>query len=363
MEETILIAEDDSDLNDSITAALTREGYRCISCLDPVKALEAARREDIDLLLTDLKMPNIDGVELANRFNSLQPDARVIMMTGYSTMSTVIEGLRMGIDSYILKPFRMEEILFNVGSSMERRRLMRENRRYQAGLESMVVEQTRELTERFGRLSRSQFESIFAIGNIIEARDAYTRGHTERVTYFAVALAESIGWPENKIRDLSIGSPLHDIGKIGVPDRILKKQSGLDFAEFELMKNHPEIGYRMVRGCDLSPLSVGCIIFHHERFDGRGYPFGLAADDIPEEGRLMAIADAFDAMTSDRIYRPAMPFEKAVGIVRECTGSQFDPKMSDAFLRLIDSGSLDPVLQRGEIKEEFEGLVTRMTEV
>ena len=108
MEETILIAEDDSDLNDSITAALTREGYRCISCLDPVKALEAARREDIDLLLTDLKMPNIDGVELANRFNSLQPDARVIMMTGYSTMSTVIEGLRMGIDSYILKPFRMD---------------------------------------------------------------------------------------------------------------------------------------------------------------------------------------------------------------------------------------------------------------
>jgi HD-GYP domain-containing protein (c-di-GMP phosphodiesterase class II) len=227
----------------------------------------------------------------------------------------------------------------------------------------MVVEQTRELSERYGRLSRSQFESIFAIGNIIEARDAYTRGHTERVTLIAVALAERLGWDEERIRALAIGSPLHDIGKIGVSDSILKKEGPLTFREFEQMKYHPEIGYRMVENSRLASVAVGCILYHHERFDGEGYPFGLKGEDIPEEGRLMTICDSFDAMTSDRVYRPALPLERAVGIMQEGSGIQFDPHMASLFLQMIEKGSFDSVLVREEIREEFERLVTRMTEV
>jgi len=362
MNETILIAEDDADLSESLSETLEREGYNCFSFTDPRDALSAAQEEEIDLLLTDLKMPHIDGIELARQVKSRQPDVRVIVITGFSTMKTVIDGLRIGIDSYILKPFRTEEIIFNVGDALERLRLIRENRLYRAGLESLVVEQTRELSDRCNKLRRSQFESIFAIGNIIEARDAYTRGHTERVTYFAVALAERCGWPEERIRDLSVGSPLHDIGKIGVPDSVLKKEGPLDFHEMEMMKQHPEIGYQMVRGSDFASTSVGCIIFHHERFDGGGYPFGLRGADIPQEGRLMAICDAFDAMTSDRVYRPAMPVDKAISVLRECAGTHFDPEMTDAFLEQIESGKLDPVLTRKEIREEFAHLVTRFTE-
>ncbi len=363
MEETILIAEDDLDLSESICETLRKEGYRCLAFANPLDALETANRVDIDLLVTDLKMPHIDGIELARNIKSLQPDSRVIVITGFSTMNTVIEGLRLGIDGYILKPFRSEEILFNVKKSMERRRLIRQNRSYQAGLESMVVDQTRELVDRYGRLSRSQFESIFAIGNIIEARDAYTRGHTERVTLFSVALAERYGWPENRIRELAIGSPLHDIGKIGVPDGILKKKGPLNFNEFEHMKLHPEIGYEMVKNSDLPSVSVGCILFHQERYDGKGYPFGLKGEDIPEEGRLMTVCDAFDAMTSDRVYRPTMPVERAMDIVREYAGTQFDPHMAEQFLQLIDAGAFDRLLYLEEIREEFEQLVARMTEI
>jgi putative two-component system response regulator len=351
MDETILIAEDDIDLSETICETLRREGYRCLAFADPRDALETARRIDIDLLLTDLKMPHLDGISLAREVTGIHPETRVIVITGYSTMTTVIEGLRLGIDSYILKPFRGEEILFNVRKSVERRRLLHENRSYQAGLESMVVEQTRELSERYGRLSRSQFESIFAIGNIIEARDAYTRGHTERVTLIAVALAERLGWDEERI------------GKIGVSDSILKKEGPLTFREFEQMKYHPEIGYRMVENSRLASVAVGCILYHHERFDGEGYPFGLKGEDIPEEGRLMTICDSFDAMTSDRVYRPALPLERAVGIMQEGSGIQFDPHMASLFLQMIEKGSFDSVLVREEIREEFERLVTRMTEV
>ena len=363
MAEKILIAEDDLDLANSIRAALERESYECSAHADPRRALREAEEGEVGLLLTDLKMPHMDGIELARRVKRIQPDARIVVITAHSTMDTVLEALRMGIDSYILKPFRSEELLFSVRQSLERRRLELENRRYQAGLEEMVEEKTRELLARHTRLSRSQMEGIFAIGNIIEARDAYTRGHTERVTYFAVALAERLGWPEESIKELGVGSPLHDIGKIGVPDYILNKVGKLTFQEFDVMKRHPEIGYSMVRGCNLTPVAIGCIIYHQERFDGSGYPFGLSGGDIPEEGRLMAVCDAFDAMTSTRIYRPALTLEKTLGILRDNSGTQFDPRMANAFLELVDSGVLDSAISRSDFRSEFEGLVARLTAV
>lgn len=358
--DTILIAEDDAALNEAMSESLRRRGFECVACTDPRGALEHARTGKISLLLTDLKMPHIDGIGLCERVHELQPDARMVIVTAYSTIGTVLDALRMGIDGYILKPFREEELILNVENALKRRRLILDNRRYQEGLEQMVEEKTRQLMSHQRELSYSQVLNIFAIGNIIEARDVYTRGHTERVTYFAVELAERLGWRENQIVDLGIGSPLHDIGKIGVPDEILKKQGPLTFREFEIMKKHPEIGYRMVRGTDLAPLTVGCIIYHQERFDGRGYPFGLAGENIPPEGRLMAVCDAFDAMTSTRVYRPALPVEKALQIIRENMGAQFDPEMGRAFLELVDKGAFDGIISETAIKADFEALISRL---
>lgn len=363
MPAKIFLAEDDLELSAIICETLNKEGYDCRGFSNPREALEACRLEEIDLLLTDLKMPEMNGIELAQRTLEAQPDTRVIVITGYSTLTTVIDAMRAGIDNYILKPFRSEELLFNVRRSIERRRMVLMNRRYQAGLEQMVAEQTEQLVERHKKLCRSQLESIFAIGNIIEARDAYTRGHTERVTVFAVALAEKMGWSEQLIRELGVGSPLHDIGKIGVPDSILKKKGRLTFQEMEMMKLHPEIGYEMVKGSEMAPGTVEAIIFHHERYGGGGYPFGLEGKNIPETGRLMAICDAFDAMTSDRVYRPALPLETAIGEMKKESGSQFDPEMTTAFLELIKEGTLDATIIRRGMKREFEKLISRLTAV
>jgi response regulator RpfG family c-di-GMP phosphodiesterase len=361
MDEKIVVVEDDLQLNATILETLKHHGYSCLAFSDPKKALVEIENNDIALLITDLKMPDIDGITLARSALSAHPDTRVLVITGFSTLSTVLYALRLGVDSYILKPFRSEELLLNVRLSLERRRLILDNRRYQSDLEKMVDEQIRELRERHQRLSRSQMESIFAISNIIEARDAYTRGHTERVTYFAVTMAERLGWSEERIRELGIGAPLHDIGKIGVPNTILNKKGPFTFTEFEIMKRHPEIGYQMVRGSGFSKSVMACILYHQERFDGGGYPYGLAGYDIPEEGRLMAACDAFDAMTSDRIYRPAMPVEKAIRIMREESGSHFDPEIAAVFCGLFEKGVFDAVLGGRDVKMEFEKLVSRLT--
>ena len=363
MTETILVAEDDTQLSASIHETLTRVGFNCIIHSDPREALKELEHADVALLLTDLKMPHMNGIELARRTLEIRPDTRIIVITAYSTINTVLESLRMGLDNYVLKPFRSEELLFNIRESLERRRLILENRLYQSNLEQMVQDQTQRLQERHQKLCRSQMESIFAIGNIVEARDTYTRGHTERVTFFAIALAERLGWSEAGIRELGIGSPLHDIGKIGIPNRVLNKQGTFTFEEFEIMKKHPEVGYGMVRGSGFSHGTVACILYHHERFDGNGYPFGLGGKDIPKEGRLMAACDAFDAMTSDRVYRPAMPVEKAADILHQEAGHQFDPEIVSEFAGLLEGGAFDAVLRNHDIKAEFEQLITRLTSI
>lgn len=363
MYDKILIAEDDSDLNATIQEFLSGHGYRCASFTDPRKALISLKQEEYDVLLADLKMPHIDGIHLASQALEVSPDIRVLILTAYSSMHTVVEAIRLGVDNYILKPFSPRELLFQVQRSLERRRLVVENQKYQRGLEQLVEDHTRELLHRQRELRISQMESIFAIGNIIEARDYYTRGHTERVTLYAVAVAQALKWERRKIYDLGIGSPLHDIGKIGVPDRILKKEGPLTFEEHERMKEHTEIGYNMVRGLDFAPGTIACILYHHERYDGKGYPFGLDGDDIPEEGRIMAICDAFDAMTSNRVYRKAMSSHRALEIVEENIGLQFDPTFARVFINLFKTQKIRNYLNETDITKEFNEFVVQLIEM
>lgn len=362
MPARIVLADDDLDLNSSISALLSGAGYDIVSFDDPRAALEEIRENDCDLLIADLKMPHLTGLEMAEVVRELRPDTRILVITGHSSMQSVLDALRMGVDQYIPKPFNAELLLFQVRRALERRNLEMENRRYAKGIARLVEERTHELVRRQLELRTSQLENIFAIGNIIEARDTYTRGHTERVTLYAVSVAEKLGWENERIRNLGIGSPLHDIGKIGVADAILKKQGPLDFSEYERMKDHPAIGYEMVRGIDLAPGTVACILYHHERFDGKGYPFGIKGADIPAEGRIMAICDAFDAMTSTRIYRPAMTVEKALDIVCSNSGSQFDPDYADVFKELVESHAIDSLLYEADISEEFGDLLERLME-
>lgn len=354
----ILIAEDNHDLNKSLGDLLNMEGHLCSNYLDPQEALSNLKDNDYDILLTDLKMPGLDGIELTEKALKIRPDMRVIIMTAFSSMPSVIKAIRLGVDNYILKPFKVKELLFLINKSLEKKKLVLENRRYRKGLENLVQEMTHDLLTTQQNFSASQLESIFAIGNIIEARDFYTRGHTERVALYACATAKAMGWDEKKIYGLGIGSPLHDIGKVGIPDAILKKPGALTNEEYEKMKEHCIIGYEMVKDTNFAVGIINCILQHHERFDGRGYPFGLKGNNISQEGRLLAIVDAFDAMTSSRIYRKGMPMEKALSIIQEEAGKQFDPKYAKAFLSLNEKGTIKNILEKEDYINDFKVLVS-----
>jgi putative two-component system response regulator len=363
MNNKILLVEDDSELNASIRHLLEKHGFTCHSYEEPTPAIDAIAGDNYDLLITDLKLPHFDGITLARKALAVRPDLRTLIITAYTSMPSVIDALRLGVDNYILKPFSSEELIFQVERALERRRLTLQNQQYQQNLTQLVEERTAQLVERQRELSTSQMENIFAIGNIIEARDVYTRGHTERVTLYAVMLAQTLGWDDQRIHDLGIGSPLHDIGKIGVPDSILKKNGPLTFEEYEMMKDHPTLGYELVRGTDLPIGTTACILYHHERYDGKGYPFRLGGEDIPVEGRVMAICDAFDAMTSSRVYRKAMDIPKATAIVKENAGTQFDPHLADAFCELVAQGRINAFLFEADLSQQFEELLSELTRI
>lgn len=363
MHREILLVEDDIELAGSVCDFLKSRNIECNYFADPREAVATARECKYPLLITDLKLPHINGIELAAKIRAHQPEIRVLIITAYSSMPTVLEALRLGVDNYLLKPFSSRELIFHVDRALERYDLVKQNQRYQKNLEQMIQERTNQLTHRQQELRTSQMENIFAIGNVIEARDPYTRGHTERVTLYAVSLAEAMGWDRSTIYALCIGSPLHDIGKISVPDAILKKNGPLTTIEYDIMKDHPGQGYDLVKDTDLHPSTVACILYHHERFDGRGYPFGLKGENIPPEGRIMAVCDAFDAMTSNRVYRKAMSTEKALEIVRQNAGAQFDPEIAKVLIDLVEENPDANLFNEGDISEEFNTLVAQLIEV
>ena len=202
-----------------------------------------------------------------------------------------------------------------------------------------------ELKSKSEEIRQGYMATINVLTRSIEARDKYTIGHAWRVTRFALALAEALGWDEEQQRALEIGSLLHDVGKVGVEDAVLCKVGRLTEDEYSVMKGHPQIGARILKDVSFLQLAMPCIRSHHERWDGRGYPDGLTAEEIPVEGRILAIADAFDAMTSNRVYRKGMGSEKAVSQLRECAGSQFDPQLAKLFVALFEEGKVDYVMQ------------------
>jgi HD-GYP domain-containing protein (c-di-GMP phosphodiesterase class II) len=193
----------------------------------------------------------------------------------------------------------------------------------------------------YEELKESYLQTLTALANAVEARDIYTRGHTERVCMMAQALASEMGWDEEKLWEVKMGGILHDIGKLGVPDAILNKAETLTSEEFDVMKQHPVCGEKILEGIPFLSPAIPYVLYHHERFDGKGYPYGLRKDQIPLQGRLMAVVDTFDAMTSDRPYRKAKTFRQALDEIRDCAGTQFDPDISQLFLRTWEKGLID----------------------
>jgi putative two-component system response regulator len=326
----VLIVDDESNIRAVLLRALAGANYALREAPSGAAALERLAEEPADVVISDLQMPGMSGLELLRAVKARDDTVGFIMLTGAGTMKDAIEALRLQADEYLLKPFNIEEVALAVQRALRHRALLLENRYYQAHLEERVKEQAEQLENMF-------VEALLSLANAIEARDGYTRGHVERVTRYAVATGNELGLSADRLRNLWVGALLHDVGKIGVPDTILRKPGKLTKEEYEIMKRHPGIGAAIMERSSFLRPALEAVLHHQERWDGLGYPFGLQRDQISVEGRILSVADTYDAIITTRPYRPMRSPAEAVAELRRYAGTQFDPDVVDAFVRAMQN--------------------------
>ncbi len=330
----ILIVDDDSSVRDVISVLLGEEGYACTAVSSAEAALAVSKSAEFSLVISDVRMPGKDGVWLLERMRDSYPDTAVVMLTAYGDTEAAVECLRSGATDYLLKPPKVTELVRAIERALGRRRLELARLKYRRSLENRVREKTAELSRTLHDLETTYSQTLWSLVAALDAREHETSDHSQRVVRYSIALAKKLGFPEREMPDLGRGALLHDIGKIGVPDAILLKPDELDPAEWEVMKRHPQIGFDILRSIDFLRASAEVVLCHQERFDGGGYPRGLEGDEIPMPARIFAIADTFDAMTSDRPYRKALSPEEARREIARFSGTQFDARVVDAFLSI-----------------------------
>jgi cyclic di-GMP phosphodiesterase len=345
----ILVVEDDREVGPLFAQLLKRAGFDPTLVGSSFEGRRALARQGFELALCDINLPGESGLELARHLVQRYPDTAVLMVSGLDDPQTARTAIELGAYGYIVKPFTHNELLIGVLNALRRRELEFESRERREELETAVRKQTAALWQTIERLKasederrRSETEAIRRLAAAIEFRDAATGIHIERMSGFVAHLALEAGLTPERCELLRLASPLHDIGKIAIADQILLKPGPLTEAERATMNTHAEIGHRMLAGSGIELLDVAATIArtHHEQFDGRGYPEGLRGGAIPVEGRIVALADVFDALTSGRPYRPAFPFEHAVEMMRSRRGSHFDPELLDLFLVSVASPPL-----------------------
>lgn len=330
----ILIADDEVDIRELLGDYLNGQGYDCLLAADAFEALELLRdHPEVDMLMSDIRMPGKSGLELLQEVKRQDEDRVVVMISAVKDIASAISAMSLGAYDYVAKPFKLTEVGAVALRAMERRHLLLENKAYQRDLERKVQEQTKELRQALHELDDTYRFTLQALVTALDTRDEETQGHSLRVVRYTMALARLM-----EIRDpqllkiIEYGALLHDIGKIGIPDAILRKPTQLGDEEWAVMKSHSQLGYRVLKRIKFLEESAQMVLHHHERWDGKGYPDGLAGEDIPRGARIFAVADTLDAMTSDRVYRRALPFVTAADEIQRCSGVQFDPAVVRAFL-------------------------------
>ena len=334
----ILVVDDEEAVREILAEGLESFGYEAVAVGSAAQELERLRSGGVDLVLTDIEMPGESGMVLLRRVKELVPDLDVVMVTGVVDAHTAIEAIRRGASDYLTKPFNLDEVQIVVERTLDKRRLIFENRVYQEHLEELVAERTRQL-------KKSYESTLQALVTALDFRDNETQGHSFRVVDYAVLVAQVMGITESDMGWIRYGAILHDVGKIGIPDSILLKPGKLNAEEWEQMKRHPELGFRMLQHIEFLRPALDIVLSHQERYDGTGYPSGLRGEEIPLGARIFAVVDTFDAMTSNRPYRAALSIEKAREEVREFSGSQFDPRVTEAFLS-IDAARWEEIRAR-----------------
>lgn len=328
--ERILVVDDERQVSDIIAQCLAMEGYSCDTADCAENALELCACNEYSLIVSDIMMPGKSGIELLGIVRQLYPDVAIVMVTAVDDRTTAVNALHLGAYGYVIKPFDLNEIVIGVVNALERRRLSILSRQYERRLESDVRQRTAEI-------QRREEEICLRLAAACGYRDLETGSHNRRLGLYSAVLARELGWTRQAQDEIRISIAMHDIGKIGLPDTLLRKPARLTKEEFEVVKNHAVIGARMLEGSDFSLLNMAhsIALSHHEKWDGSGYPYGLAGADIPESARICSVLDVYDALIHKRVYRQALPEEEALAIMTESRGSHFDPEIFDCFMKVL----------------------------
>ncbi len=336
--ESILIVDDDESTLRTLTLIFKGKGYQTETAGTGREALERVRERFFNVVLLDIKLPDMEGVKLLAPLKQMYPDMVLLMVTAHASLETVVQALNEGASAYIAKPLNMDSVLTAVRAALEKQRLVMENKRLYEAAQRELAERKR--AEQESKQYSEKLQEL--IGNITKAialtaemRDPYTSGHQLRVTQLACAISKEMGLSKEMIAGIRVAGSLHDIGKMYIPSEILTKPGELTEIEFDMIRTHPEAGYSIVKMIDFPWPVAQIVLQHHERMDGSGYPAGLFAEDILLESRILGVADVVEAMASHRPYRPALGIDKALAEIAQKRGSLYDPEVVDVCLKLF----------------------------
>jgi len=329
----ILIVDDELEITEILADLLSTE-YDCQKAGSAEQAIARLQASEFQLVISDITMPGMTGLEMIPHIKELSPNTVVVMISGMQTVESAIGALRVGAFDYLMKPFDLRQVEAVVKRALEHYDLVTAKQRYENHLEELVEQRTAELDRTLDSLENAYRSTLKALTTALETRDQETHGHSERVVTYSLRLGREYGLSRDEMKALEFGSLLHDIGKIGVPDLILRKPGKLTEEEWVLMREHPMHGQQILRGIEFLQGAARVVAQHHEKWDGSGYPLGIREEEIDVNARIFAVADAFDAITSDRVYRRGKSYEAAAQELDDWAGRQFDPKVIEAFHRV-----------------------------
>src|SRR6266851_6331450 len=357
----ILLVDDEPEITEILSDLLSEE-YECLRAGAAEQALAHLRESQFELVISDITMPGMSGLEMIPHVKSVSPETVVVMISGMQTVESAIGALRLGAFDYLMKPFDLRQVEAVVKRALEHHELIVAKQRYENQLEELVEQRTAELDRALDSLEDAYRSTLKALTAALETRDSETHGHSERVVSYSLRLGREYGLNRDEIKALEFGSLLHDIGKIGVPDSILRKPGKLTDEEWVLMREHPLHGQQILRGIEFLQGAALVVAQHHEKWDGSGYPRGLRGEDIDLCARIFSVADAFDAMTSNRVYRKGKPYQDAAKELDDWAGKQFDPKVVEAFHR-VPQRDWEVLHEQSLMKTQDELEVRRMVQM
>lgn len=343
---TILIADDSIPFRNSMETILRREGYVTLTASDGAQSLRLLEENDVDLVLSDIRMPGMDGLTLLEQIRSRTPDIPVVLITAWPSVEFTLRALRAGARDFLTKPTSPADLLHIVKNQMKLRQIWKEEFRAKGNVEQSILHQLGQIREFNGGQFDELMPVLETLANILDAREHETQAHSERVSVYSEYLAERIGETDCDLQTIRIGGLMHDIGKMGIPDSVLLKPGQLDAQDWKIMKQHPQIGYNLVAGIPGLMRAAELVLSHHERWDGKGYPRGLKQKEIPFGARVFTLVDTMDAMLSDRPYRKALTYSEVRSVVELNRGTQFDPEIADAFLAISEHEWVQVVAER-----------------